>query len=178
MAPRVSVKVTGLTKVIKNIQSAGKRWEDAVSVGLYREGTHIMTESKLIVPLDLGPLRASGYVTLPVVQNKKITVELGYGGTISNTYAEKQHENTFYHHAPGRQAHYLSDIRDAHENQLATNVATVAVKAFESHEKPTRTTMPIDPNEGEQMYAAKMIGSLLRGIGRDIAKQAKGGGGP
>lgn len=56
---------------------------------MYRMWTEIMTESKTMVPVDQGELRASAYVNLPSRTGSEVTVEGGY----SAPYAASVHEN-------------------------------------------------------------------------------------
>lgn len=78
----------------------------AMGRAVYAEALRIMRESKRIVPLDLGPLRASGTVMEPVIFGTRWEITLGYGGAAS-AYALIQHENLSFNHAPGRSAKYL-----------------------------------------------------------------------
>lgn len=78
---------------------------------LYAEANGIMTQSKPLVPVDTGSLRASGYVTEPVVKGTTVSVDLGYGGVASrknpktgestDVYAIYVHENLDAHHRVG-----------------------------------------------------------------------------
>lgn len=80
--------------------------EDEMGGALREEGEDIMSTSKPLVPVDLGVLRASGFVDGPIkIAPKKMRVTLGYGGAAS-AYALIQHERTDYHHTSG-QAKYL-----------------------------------------------------------------------
>lgn len=56
---------------------------------MYRTWTAIMAESKQLVPVDQGELRASAYVNLPQRNGAEVTVEGGY----SAPYAASVHEN-------------------------------------------------------------------------------------
>ena len=67
--------------------------EFQLGTALYAEGEKIMTESKRIVPVDTGNLRASGHVFPPLVSaGSTMTVGLRYGGTAAK-YALSVHEN-------------------------------------------------------------------------------------
>jgi hypothetical protein len=65
----------------------------AVGAALFLEGEQIMAASKPLVPVDMGPLRASGHVQLPKVTPDHVSVTMGYGGTASG-YAVYLHEGT------------------------------------------------------------------------------------
>ncbi len=61
---------------------------------LYREAERIMADSKQHhVPVDLGTLKGSGHVQLPVVSGTRVVVTMGYGGAASG-YAVYLHEGT------------------------------------------------------------------------------------
>ena len=94
----------------------------AVSAALYQEGLAVMAESKRIVPVDTGVLRASGHVERPTATRDGITVKLGYGGAAS-AYAERQHEDLTYKHKDGQQAKYLEIPLLARQPDIAKNVA-------------------------------------------------------
>lgn len=69
--------------------------------GLYAEANKIMAVSKRdYVPIDRGPLRASGTVFAPVKMGATgVSVTLGYGGA-ARAYAVVQHEDTSLSHPP------------------------------------------------------------------------------
>ena len=65
------------------------------------EGELIMTDSKQnYVPVDLGVLRASGFVKGPTIMGDNVEVKLGYGGAAS-AYALIQHEAMDFRHTVG-----------------------------------------------------------------------------
>lgn len=72
------------------------------------EAETIIGHAKEIVPLDLGPLRASAdEVGINVDESEtSVTVSFGFGGQASH-YSIIQHENPFFRHAPGRTWKYL-----------------------------------------------------------------------
>ena len=65
-----------------------------------------MGKSKPITPVEFGPLRASGFVDLPVSAGERIYVLLGFGGA-SAPYAIYVHERMDLRHKPPTQAKYL-----------------------------------------------------------------------
>ena len=160
----VHAKVHGAKEIIQNLDAIKNRWQNAVATGLYLESNNLMGLSKRLTPVDIGALRASGYVTLPEMHGSLIIVELGYGGDISRTYAVVQHERLDFHHEVG-QAKYLFDAAAARSQSLANNITQLAKAAFEANRAPQRTTMPVNPSEGEQMYAAQSIGKFLQAFG-------------
>lgn len=72
-----------------------------VSRSLFRQAHMIMRESKrYFVPVDEGPLRASGAVDQPKWDGDGLAVRFGYGGAAS-AYAMVQHQNKDYKHTVG-----------------------------------------------------------------------------
>lgn len=63
-----------------------------MGAALRAEGERIMLESKRLVPVDTGTLRASGVVLGPVRKRGDAEVTLGYGGPAAK-YALSVHEN-------------------------------------------------------------------------------------
>lgn len=76
------------------------RVPDAAAKSLYKRGNGIMSVSKRDhVPVDLGPLRASGHVTEPERKGHKVSVTLAYGGPAA-PYALAVHEHLSEHSPP------------------------------------------------------------------------------
>jgi len=101
------VRITGVTEAQERTRKQIEHEKRAIASGLYIEASKTMTRSKRdFVPVDLGTLRGSGYVTLPRVIAGLISLEMGYGGPASD-YAIKQHEDLSLNHPSGGQAKYL-----------------------------------------------------------------------
>lgn len=136
----VTVKITGLKGIQSALKKASEHGPKAVAGAIFVAANEVMTEAKQRAPVDLGPLRASGYVTLPAKgQNPK--VELGFGGP-SAPYAITQHERTEFKHEVG-EAKYL-------ENAInATDIAGIILKEAErrlpSGEGPAGGIHPREP---------------------------------
>ena len=96
----MSITFTNLEQVQKQLHAMPDKALKALAAGVYKEGEEIMTKSKRVVPVDLGTLRASGFVDTPVVRSGVVTVTLGYGGA-AKAYALIQHEAMDYNH-PGQ----------------------------------------------------------------------------
>ena|SRR5690242_17900092 len=99
---------------------------------LYLEAEGIMAQSKELVPVDTGTLRASGFVLPPVQDGTVMRVELGYGGPAakinpktgesSDGYAVYVHENLEAHHPHGM-AKFLEIPFDGAKRQMTTRIA-------------------------------------------------------
>lgn len=141
-------KVTGGSKVAKNLQNATRSWENSVVAGLYLEANNVMNASLRKVPVDLGTLKASGYVTLPRKVGNKTLVEMGYGGNAKD-YAVVQHERLDFNHPEGGEAKYLESVVDERTPVMAANILALAKAHFEQGGLPVvKGTLPTDPNGG------------------------------
>ena len=88
-----NVKITGDKKVIANLNKLARRAPVGAAAALFQEAEKIMTESKeSFVPVDQGPLRASGQVAKPDVTPLGASVTMGYGGD-AEAYALAIHEH-------------------------------------------------------------------------------------
>lgn len=115
-------QVYGFRELDQRLARAVRETPAIVGGALYLLGSDIMGDSKELVPLDYGVLRASGRVLPPEVSGATITVALGYGGAASD-YAWRQHEEEDWRHSGGRQAHYLSEPVEARENDFTARLA-------------------------------------------------------
>ena len=122
---------SGLDKgqVTARLRRVIERAPATVAGAMYVEAEIEMTESKKLVPVQYGHLRASGHVRQPEVSGRTVTVVLGYGGpagTGSNTedvgYAIPVHEDLEAHHTVG-QARYLSSVLDESVPFLVQRIA-------------------------------------------------------
>jgi hypothetical protein len=138
----LKVKISGLKGIQDALKKAKASGPQALAGAIYVAANSVMTEAKQRAPVDLGPLRASGYVTLPA-KGPNPKVELGFGGP-SAPYALIQHERTEFKHEVG-EAKYL-------ENAInATDVAGIIVKESQRRfpkDEPPPTAGP-HPKEPE-----------------------------
>jgi hypothetical protein len=89
----ITYSVEGFDQLLKNIDGLQQRAEPAGIGALFMEAEAIMADSKEhYVPVDLGPLRASGTVHPPTTTGGEVHIELSYGGPAA-PYAEAVHEN-------------------------------------------------------------------------------------
>ena len=88
-----SIEVRGIDKVLNNIKNLTGDIQHELAAALYQEAQELITEAKQEVPVDLGTLRASGYVEPPITEGTKITVQCGFGGPAA-PYALYVHEGT------------------------------------------------------------------------------------
>jgi len=89
----MDVKVSGLDQVVKNLEATSEQIIQALARALYEDGNALLNEAKTLVPVDLGTLASSGYVTLPEITGDTIEVTVGFGGA-AKAYALYVHEGT------------------------------------------------------------------------------------
>lgn len=121
----------------RSITESAMRFMDRTAVPalgreMYREMTEVGEASLPLVPVDTGSLRASEYVSEPVVKDGHITCEVGYGGVATkinpktgeptSAYALIVHENLQAHHDVGS-AKYLQIPFDAKIPGMADRIA-------------------------------------------------------
>lgn len=87
----ISFELKGAAELAEAMALMQGRALEAVGAAMYQEAEGIMTDSKRLVPVDMGTLRNSGFVNPPDVKASEIEVTLGYGGAGSE-YAIYQHE--------------------------------------------------------------------------------------
>lgn len=145
----ITIRIKGTVQVAKALAARGGDVRQAAAAALYAEANNIMTASKRLVPVDLGALKGSGYVTLPEINGNHIELEMGYGGPAKD-YALIQHERTDFRHPDGGQAKYLQAAVEAHADKLMARIAGLtkaAVMAASPIVIPPRQH-PTDPNQG------------------------------
>ena len=95
----------------------------AAFAALNQAGERIMADSKELVPVDLGTLKASGHVT---ADESAGVVTLGYGGPAAD-YAIVQHESLDFHHTTG-QAKFLEEPFIAAESTIQADLVDAVRK--------------------------------------------------
>jgi hypothetical protein len=126
----VSFEIKGISNMMNKLKDIMETHPEAVEAGLFAVGNNIMTVAKERVPVDLGALRASGYVSEPQREGGSVVVELGFGGAAA-AYAVRQHEDLSLNHPGGGQAKFLESALDEARPSLASKVATVAKRQIE-----------------------------------------------
>lgn len=139
----VTLDLRGVDKMKRNLKELKKRGPKAVGAGLFGLGNEIMTDAKDRTPVDLGPLRASGYTTLPVRRGKVVIVEDGFGGP-AKEYAIVQHEDIGLHHITG-EAKFLESAFDEHRPRALKRLQELTKAAFARNAGPGSGDNPQDP---------------------------------
>lgn len=114
-------RITGLGQMDATIRTIALELPKRAAAALYLEANIIMTESKRIVPVDTGALKASGFVADPEFQRRNIRVMMAYGGA-AKEYAIYVHEILRNKHPHG-QAKYLEVPLHAAQKNLGARLA-------------------------------------------------------
>lgn len=143
----MATRLVGAKRLQDALKAMGPRMQKASGAGLYALGNEMMTDSKEMTPVDLGPLKASGYVSLPVERGKKTLVEIGYGGPAKD-YAIPQHENLSYHHEVG-EAKFLEKGINKNLGARGRQIVGIAAEAaFLANSGAQRNPgMPTNPDD-------------------------------
>jgi hypothetical protein len=125
----VSVELKGMDKLISALQRE-KKLAPILEKAVYTEANTVLNESKKIVPVDTGNLRASGKVENPKTTSGNTLVEVTYGGAAA-PYALIVHEvppnsggrwGTGMKHKGGQTYKFLEIPALAHRDKFVRNV--------------------------------------------------------
>jgi hypothetical protein len=105
----------------RNLQELHRAMMAKGAQGLFEAGNMVMTDAKQRVPVDLGALKGSGYVTAPTPTPGGMNVEIGFGGPAAG-YAIYVHEDLSPRHPVG-EAKYLENAVDARAQAAFAHVA-------------------------------------------------------
>jgi hypothetical protein len=88
----VTFKISGMDELKGKVKAMAAKAPQAVAATTYKFANDVMRESKKMVPVDTGALMNTGKVSLPEIEERKVSVTLGYGDE-SVDYALAVHEN-------------------------------------------------------------------------------------
>jgi hypothetical protein len=102
-----NIQVEGLAELVNGLVQAGRETDvrNSFALALAEEASVVFARSQMLVPVDTGLLRSSGYVSPVQSDGKTSYVEISYGGPAS-AYAMIVHEG-FARHAEPTQRKYL-----------------------------------------------------------------------
>jgi hypothetical protein len=102
-----NIQVEGLAELVNGLVQAGRETDvrNSFALALAEEASVVFARSQMLVPVDTGLLRSSGYVSPVQADGKTSYVEISYGGPAS-AYAMIVHEG-FARHAEPTQRKYL-----------------------------------------------------------------------
>lgn len=105
-----SFELRGTKAMQRRIRVLASQFPNRVEQALRIEAELILTRSKRdFVPVDLGPLRASGFVHDVERKGKELSVTLAFGGAAA-PYAIAVHEHPSAHSPPSWEGKAISDI--------------------------------------------------------------------
>lgn len=102
----MAAKITGMEQMKARLLARAHDLQRQIPAALTAEAELIMSRSKVLVPVDTGVLRGSGFVDTPTRAGNTHRIELGYGGA-ADAYALIVHERLDTAHAAPTQAKYL-----------------------------------------------------------------------
>lgn len=112
--------------MVDTLRRVADTFPDYVGAALYQEAQIEMTEAKRRCPVDTGKLRASGRVSTPEREGRRISVTLSFGGG-AVSYAVYVHENLEANHASppfgGGQAKFLESTLSESQPHMAVRIA-------------------------------------------------------
>jgi hypothetical protein len=102
-----NIQVEGLAELVNGLVQAGRETDvrNSFALALAEDASVVFARSQMLVPVDTGLLRSSGYVSPVQSDGKTSYVEISYGGPAS-AYAMIVHEG-FARHAEPTQRKYL-----------------------------------------------------------------------
>lgn len=108
-------------EVQKNLQELLNTLRTATPEAMMEALRPIYRESQELVPVDKGPLKASGFLEI-TERGKEPKVALGYGRGGHPHYAAIVHENLELKHNPPTQAKFLQQPLDDQFNQIRPRI--------------------------------------------------------
>lgn len=129
----MSIKFEGMDGFLDRIKSRPEKLRKVLPAVFFQEAEEIMTEAKQETPVDRGLLRASGFAALPVEENGKVSVTMGFGGVAGSGnlgetnegdvgYAVYVHENLDSNHIVGN-AKFLENPLNRHKVDMSERLA-------------------------------------------------------
>ena len=97
--------------------------ENASTEGLLHAMQPIFDESQMLVPVDTGKLKRSGFLRSGPTSTGT-SAAIGYGKGGSPWYAPVVHEALFFHHESPTQAKFLSEAVNRHINEILPRYAS------------------------------------------------------
>jgi len=119
-----NIQVEGLAELVNGLVQAGRETDvrNSFSMALAEEASVVFARSQMLVPVDTGVLRSSGYVSPVQADGKTSYVEISYGGPAS-AYAMIVHEG-FARHAEPTQRKYLEQPLYERAPTFSRNIGT------------------------------------------------------
>ena len=139
-----TICIEGAQGIIKAFRVLSRRYRAAFGSALYMQAQVIMAQSKRLVPVDTGRLRATGYVGPPESRGLfKMVVQLGYG----TEYALPVHENEDARHTPGLTAKFLEKPANDAAPKAARRIAIWTKQFMTTNRGFGAATFPASPQD-------------------------------
>jgi len=114
----------GMRDLQKNMLYIIQQFEDVTPEFMVEALQPIFDESQILVPVDTGDLKASGYLEIVSGRTGDIWVDMGYGRNNKPDYAAYVHEMVQIPHKPPTQAKFLEKpVNDGMLNIIDTLAA-------------------------------------------------------
>jgi hypothetical protein len=122
---RGGIRIEGINRTLARMQRLAKNNRKALARGMQKAGDFLLKESKMIVPVDTGKLRRSGFNRLTEDKRKSVVFQVGY----SRRYAVYVHERLDLAHKSPTSAKFLEKPARKHRKTLIKIVETEVRKA-------------------------------------------------
>lgn len=109
----MSIKVSGGSGIIRNINNYGKQVERDMTGNLRKACLLVRRRSQLEVPVDTGNLKATAFTMVVKIGSILLGI-IGYAAA----YAGFVHERLELRHNPGKKAKFLEDPLKASESEI------------------------------------------------------------
>jgi len=143
MSRQLQMHVTGTKKVRAELKKAARQHREAALAAIYQKGLQIIGQAVELAPVEFATLRRSHYTTLP---DGRGNVDLGFG----TIYANRQHEETSWHHPKGGQAKFLEIPLKKAQSGFASAVAAQTRRNVKSGTRIRAGAVPTSPNPGPE----------------------------
>lgn len=122
MPAKPKFKLDGVKEMERNLSGIAKEFPKDAGAALLNAAEAVLTLSlRVYVPVDLGPLRASGQTAGPEHTRKLIIVVIAFGSPTVD-YAVVQHEEPDFQHTVGEYKYLETPLMQA-AGSLAANLA-------------------------------------------------------
>lgn len=192
MSERMTGSFEGVDELKALLRTVGTGWKRVAARRMYRWASHVIGLAKALAPVDLGTMRDSGFVELPIIDGKKgppvvdgnadevvtaeqgapgsVVVPFGFGGE-SEDYVIIQHEDVTLRHEVGQAKFFETPV--ASEAPTLAGEIVADLKAWLGRISPSGPKTPGNvPIEGEIRNAAGDV--WVRGYTKDDGSRVGG----
>lgn len=165
----VSFSVEGDKLIQRKLEEFMENAEKAMAAAVYTRMNEVRADAVERTPMDIGTLKNSIYVTLPVKVGGNIVCEIGAGGP-AEAYALSQHEETTWRHPNGGEAKFLENAINAASGTFLDDIALEAKPMISGSNAPARPAKqgPTSPDEGAGARSRRSKGGGGWSLGRRV----------